>query len=867
MRQTNSQRKLLPLREYQAESVRATIEAFTYTNAVLVQQPTGAGKSLILAAIAQQFFQRDEPILIVAHKVELIRQLADHVEIWLGVEPGIIANKQQFKRNPEALIQVASIQALSSKQINYPSARLIIIDEAHHAHARSYANLFRHYGEQTYYLGLTATPMRLDGRGLRFLYGGTPGFKHLVSGVPTRQLIEEGYLCDYKLFAAKGLLDPKTAGIKSRAGDYIQSELAEYADTALFYGDIVEEWEKHAKGLRTVVYPVSVKYSRELCDEFLSAGYPAEHLDADTPAKEREGILNRFRSGETLILCQHSIIIEGVDCLSEDTEILTPNGWKGVEDKIEECFSLNVKTDQLEITPVKRQFKRSLKNGEEIITLNSQHLDINVTKNHDFWVKRRKNQTKHKGEYSSFQRKKAWEIGYKHLIQFALPIAGNYNYSGLLLTDDDIRLVAWFMTDGCFEGNSYFSICQSESKYHERIRALLQRLGLDFTEKYKQPRGSSYPNAKPFYVFYIPKGTGNRGKHLKGWEYLEKYLDKKVSPELHKMTRYQFKVFWEEMMYGDGSNFQQNKQGKLCCGTKEKADAYSQMAVTRGYAANIHSYQTKNEKTVYEVRIRDKTLINLNLNDPRGTKVNNLMPNDLRTVWCIENENGTIIARRNGKIVIIGNCPSIGAVVFARPTKSIPIWFQAIGRALRPAKGKDCCVIIDHTTNHAALPMPDVEIEWSLDPISLPKSSPFSLKCPTCNHVYKLISKEKRFNQRSVCPSCNTEFYFETRITKDGVTFDGCRKLTQIEIELGEASFNQPTEEALKMFTYWRKVQQENEYKDHWIYNRYRNAVIEGELTLNLFDLKKLASVLGYKNGWAWDKLQEISSLLNEQCL
>ena len=301
----------LPLRDYQQKSVEQVLDLFTQVQRVLVQQPTGAGKSLIIAALVKEFVSRGEPVLLVAHKVELIRQLRDHVKKWIGIEPGIIANKQQFKRNPEALIQVGSIQALSRFR-ELPRAGLVVIDEAHHSHARTYSKLFSWYKE-SYFLGVTATPLRLDGRGLRFLYNGVPGYEALVEGVSVRELIETGYLCDFKLFAASNVLDPAAAGIRTRAGDWVQDELAEYAEGCLLYGDVVETWETHAKGRRTVVYPVSVKYSQELCQEFKDKGYPAEHLDADTPAKEREGILERFRSGETLILCQHSIIIEGVD--------------------------------------------------------------------------------------------------------------------------------------------------------------------------------------------------------------------------------------------------------------------------------------------------------------------------------------------------------------------------------------------------------------------------------------------------------------------------------------------------------------------------------------------------------------------------
>jgi superfamily II DNA or RNA helicase len=310
---TNSLNQL-PLRDYQQESVAQIFSHWSRDKNILVQQPTGAGKSLIIAAVIEEFIKLNRPVLLIAHKVELIRQLQAHCQKWFPqIEVGIIANQQQFKRNENALIQIASIQAFNRlKTHQYPDASLVVFDEAHHCHARSYAQLFSHY-ENSSILGVTATPMRLDGKGLKTLYGGVNGFDHLITGVAVRELIERGYLSDFKFYTPVKLLDPKAAGIHTRMGDYVQSELEEYTRKTLIYGDVIKTWERHAKGLRTVVYPVSVKYSQELCKAFQKAGYPAEHLDADTPAKKREAILNRFQRGKTLILCQHSIIIEGVD--------------------------------------------------------------------------------------------------------------------------------------------------------------------------------------------------------------------------------------------------------------------------------------------------------------------------------------------------------------------------------------------------------------------------------------------------------------------------------------------------------------------------------------------------------------------------
>ena len=311
-----------PLRDYQIEAVQEVLKAWSSFKRVCVQSPTGSGKSLIIAALILDFACRGEPILLVAHKVELICQLQDHVKHWTGLEAGIIANKSVFKPNPSELIQVASIQALVRKKThNLPPASLVVIDEAHHSSAQSYARLFSHY-ESSYILGVTATPTRLDGKGLRFLHNGIGGFEVLVKGMGVRELIERGYLADYRVYQSKTILDPRSAGVHTRCGDYVQRELETLAVNTLTPEEIVDTYEEVAPEKRTIVYPISVELSKTYANSFNERGIAAAHLDCFTSAKERKRIIDSFRSGEILILCQHSIVIEGLDLPSIECVII-----------------------------------------------------------------------------------------------------------------------------------------------------------------------------------------------------------------------------------------------------------------------------------------------------------------------------------------------------------------------------------------------------------------------------------------------------------------------------------------------------------------------------------------------------------------
>lgn len=302
----------LPLRDYQVNSVQKIITFFKAgSKNILCQQPTGAGKSLIIAAVVGVAVEQGMRVLLVAHKIELINQLAGHISQWLGIDGGIIANKSRYKRDLDVQIQVGSIQALTRfKSETLPKADLVVFDEAHHCSARTYSKLFEHY-QDSFILGVTATPARIDGRGLRKLFDGIDGFEELILGVPTKDLIEDDYLTPFKIFAASNLVD--TNGLHTRAGDYIPSELEKRVSQTILYGDLIETWKKHAAGKRTIVYPVSVKLSKEYCQAYNAAGIPAAHIDAKTPYDLRSQIIEDFRDGKILVLCQHSIVVEGVD--------------------------------------------------------------------------------------------------------------------------------------------------------------------------------------------------------------------------------------------------------------------------------------------------------------------------------------------------------------------------------------------------------------------------------------------------------------------------------------------------------------------------------------------------------------------------
>ena len=289
----------IALRDYQQSLIRLVYEKWDKgLLKLLMQLPTGGGKTIILAAIARNFFQRQEPILVIAHTEELIFQLRDALEQACGVLVGVI--KAGVKVNPERLIQVASVQTLRNRAL--PPAALVIIDESHHAIAKTYRKIIESYPD-AYILGVTATPCRTDGSGFDDL------FDALISITNTRELIEQDHLCNYKLIADPNAISTK--GIRTTGGDFNSRDLANAVDAIALSGNLISTYMLHAIGKKCVLFAINREHGRAIAKQFNVAGIPTEYLDGETPDEERKAIIERFRTGETLVLCNVNIVTEG----------------------------------------------------------------------------------------------------------------------------------------------------------------------------------------------------------------------------------------------------------------------------------------------------------------------------------------------------------------------------------------------------------------------------------------------------------------------------------------------------------------------------------------------------------------------------
>jgi DNA repair protein RadD len=288
------------LRPYQSTAVIQTRDALRTHRRVLIVAPTGAGKTTIGAEIIRRAAERGRRVLFLAHRKELIEQASTRLDQF-GIRHGIIMG-QHWRDRPHELVQVASVQTLINRDFDVPPS-LIMIDEAHRATANSYQTVIQNAGNPCQ-IGLTATPIRGDGKGLASM------FDVMVQCPPIAALIQQGHLVPPRSFAGRRI---DLHGVRIAGSDYDRDELADAMNKPHLVGDVVTEWLRLANGRPTMVFAAGVKHSRTIVDAFLAAGVRAAHLDGETPKDERTSILQRLADGRLTVVSNAMVLTEGVD--------------------------------------------------------------------------------------------------------------------------------------------------------------------------------------------------------------------------------------------------------------------------------------------------------------------------------------------------------------------------------------------------------------------------------------------------------------------------------------------------------------------------------------------------------------------------
>lgn len=325
-------KSMLGLRRYQEQAIEALYEMWQeeHNRRLAIVLPTGGGKTVVFAHLADRVLKAapEGRVLVLVHTDELVRQavkkINDHAP---DLVVGIVKGKEN---NVTADVIVASVQTLKNPRrlAQVRNVVTVIVDECHHAVAASYMTILTHFGcfspDGARAVGFTATLVRGDDKSLGLVWQDV-AFSRDISW-----MVRKEYLIPPRGIAVE-VPDLNLANVKTTKKDFREGELGEAIAESLAPEKVVEAWNEHAKGRKTLLFAPTVASATVFAEEFEAAGISAEVVHGGLKQEERDAILDRHRSGATKIVCNCMVLTEGYDDPEVDCIIVArPTKSKGL---------------------------------------------------------------------------------------------------------------------------------------------------------------------------------------------------------------------------------------------------------------------------------------------------------------------------------------------------------------------------------------------------------------------------------------------------------------------------------------------------------------------------------------------------------
>ena len=302
----------MQLRPYQQEAFQAVLEEWERVQRTLLVLPTGCGKTIVFAKIAEQQVRNSKRVLILAHRGELLEQASDKIKQACNLSCALEKAESSCLGLPHRIV-VGSVQSLMHpKRLEKFSQNYfdsIIIDEAHHAISDSYQRVLQHFPE-AHVLGVTATPDRGDMKNLGSFFD-TLAYEYTLP-----KAIHEGYLCPIQAETIPLKIDFSKVGVQ--AGDFKNADI----DTALepYLEQIASEMAKRCMHRKTVIFLPLIKTSQKFCEMLNQHGFSCAEVNGNS--ENRAEILADFEAGKYNALCNSMLLTEGWDCPSVDCVVV-----------------------------------------------------------------------------------------------------------------------------------------------------------------------------------------------------------------------------------------------------------------------------------------------------------------------------------------------------------------------------------------------------------------------------------------------------------------------------------------------------------------------------------------------------------------
>lgn len=308
------------LRPYQCDTLSQIIEAWENSRSVMAQMPTGTGKTHVLASVVSGAASRTIgkttvcgcAVLILAHRRDLVSQISDTLSAF-GIEHDVFGRCADAGENIcSSPVIVSSVQTMAKRigSIGF-EPNLVIVDEAHHALAKTYRALWDRWPSSRF-LGLTATPCRLNGMGFTDL------FDALVTSWSIPEFISRGYLSafDYVSIRPDSEEQVLISSLTKRGadGDYQVKEMDAALNRMPSIERLYRSARQYADGKKGIVYAISISHARSIAEYYCAQGIHAVAIDSKTPASDRKRMVEEFRCGRIQVLANVDVFSEGFDC-------------------------------------------------------------------------------------------------------------------------------------------------------------------------------------------------------------------------------------------------------------------------------------------------------------------------------------------------------------------------------------------------------------------------------------------------------------------------------------------------------------------------------------------------------------------------
>ena len=315
----------MKLFDYQKDMAMRIEKAFRLYRSVMAQMPTGTGKTVVLASVVESFLGEHplKSVWIVAHRRELVSQIQETIE---RVFSNRLAEKEDGSSDNliekpldsslftlrSSLIKAMSIQWLARHYDEIgEEPGMIVIDEAHHALAKTYKEMWERFPKAKF-LGLTATPCRLNGKGFIDL------FDVLVQSWSVPKFISKGRLATYDFVSIKsnGVTQRLIDSLQKRGadGDYQNKEMDMLLNKRPSIERLYRSFEEYGKDRKGIVYAINISHAKKIVELYQEHGIKAVAIDSKTPTAERQADIEAFKKGDIQVLVNVDIFSEGFDC-------------------------------------------------------------------------------------------------------------------------------------------------------------------------------------------------------------------------------------------------------------------------------------------------------------------------------------------------------------------------------------------------------------------------------------------------------------------------------------------------------------------------------------------------------------------------